>query len=534
MKLYRLIFLALLVAFAITSCQQSDNSHVQGQRVIRINLATEPPCVDLKKIADSQSQFFALMCQDGLTRKTKDDQVELSLAESVDISQDLKKYRFRLRNLRWSDGTALTAQDFVNSYLELLDPDFPSPYAHLFFDIQGAKAYKDRSGCKDDVGIFALDALNLEILLTAPNPNFLEILSSVHFFPYPEAIAKHNEQYLEGKNNTFISSGPFTVDSWAKRDKIILKKNPLYWDLTNVHLDQLQIYFIEDSQTELGMYERGQLDWVGSPFTSIHQDAIPFLKTRADFHTYPISAVCFYIFNTQIYPYNNKWIRKALSLGIDRKEITDHLFETNPEPAFRFIPSLLGLKHLNQEDPYRKEKALRYFNKGIQDLGISKEDFPPLQLYYHNGPIIHAKIAETVKQQWQNLFDIKTELYSLEWKIYLDALHKSQFSIARSAIAPPYQDPSCFLQLFSEENSSLNYSGWYNPAFVSLLENAKHSSDHDSRMQFYFQAEELLLEEMPVAPLFFYKNCYLKKESIKNVVIDGLNRADFKWATIEQ
>ncbi len=533
MKLSKVRCLALVLILVSESCQQSPK-HSSASKVIKINLATEPPCLDVKKITDSQSQFFATMCQDGLTRKNISQEIELSLAKSLKISNDEKTYLFSLRSCLWSDGTALTASDFLSSYLSLLHPEFPSPYAHLFFDIEGAKEYKEGLLSKEAVGIKALDSLSLEIKLHTPNPHFLEILSSVHFYPYPNSIAKHNESFLEGKKDFFLSSGPFIVDLWSKRDKLILKKNPLYWDCASVSLDELHIYFIEDPHTELGMYEQGQLDWVGSPFTSLHQDAVPFLKNRADFYTYPISAVCFYIFNTKIFPYNNKYIRKALSLGINRKEITEHLFETHPDPAFRFIPPFLSLKNLNQEDPYRVEKARAYFEKGCHELGIEPCNFPPLQIFYHNGPVIHAKIAETVKQQWKHLFGIDTELSSLEWKIYLDTLHKTQFHIARSAIAPPCQDPSYFLHLFSKENSSLNYSGWYNPSFVSLLESAKNSSKPESRMQYILQAEELLLEEMPVAPLFFYTNFYLKKESIKNVVIDGLNKADFKWATIDK
>lgn len=530
MKLY--LWILLLVVFA--SCQKENKIPSLAARVIKINLATEPPCIDVKKIADSQSQFFAMMCQDGLTRKNPENQLELSLAASLEILEDQTRYVFTLKQAYWSDGSSVSARDFLDSYLHLLSPDFPSPYAHLLFDISGAKAYKEGFGDKKDVGIEAVDAKTLAIKLSRPNPHFLDILASVHFYPYPEVVAKHNESFLEGKQQQFLGCGPFIVDSWVKRDKIILKKNSLYWDQSSVSLDELHVYFIEDPQTEIGLYERGQLDWIGSPFTSLHQDAVPFLKKRTDFHTYPISAVCFYIFNTKMFPYNNKYIRKALSYGINRKEITEHLFETHPEPAFRFIPSSLSRAHLNQEDPYRIEKARQYFFKGCQELGISPSEFPCLQLYYHNGPIIHAKIAETIKQQWNQLFNIQTELSSLEWKIYLDALHKTQFEIARSAVAPPYEDPAYFLQLFSKENSSLNYSGWYNPSFVNLLESANNTSQHELRMQSLLQAEELLLEEMPVAPLFFYTNFYLKKESIKNVVIDGLNRADFKWATVDK
>lgn len=534
MKIWKDCFFKVLPLLFLLGCHNQKDIKKKPSSSIKINLATEPPCVDVKKIADSQSLFFALMCQDGLTRKNPHQALELSLAETLTLSEDQKTYLFKLRRALWSDGLAITAHDFVASWTKLLEPNFPSPYAHLLFDIEGAQAYKEGLGSLDALGIKATDDLTLEITLNAPNPHFLEILSSVHFFPYPESITKHNEQYLEGKQTSFICSGPFVVDSWSKRDRIVLKKNPLYWDRASVQLDTLEVYFIENAQTEIGMYERGQLDWIGSPFTALHQDAVPFLKKRKDFHSYPIAAVCFYIFNTKIFPLNNKNIRKALSLGIDRKEITEHLFETHPEAAFRFIPSSLALKDANQEDPYRLDKAKAFFLKGCKELAIDPQAFPKIQLFYHNGPVIHAKIAETIKQQWKELFNLDAELVSLEWKIYLDALHKTQFEIARSAIAPPYKDPAYFLQLFSKENSSLNYSGWYNPTFINLLDSAKKSSHSEMRNHFLLQAEELLLEEMPVAPLFFYTNFYLKKNSINNVVIDELNRADFKWATIDK
>ncbi len=195
MKLSKFRCLMILLILASPSCQQ-PSQHSSASKVIKINLATEPPCLDVKKITDSQSQFFAMMCQDGLTRKNLNQEIELSLAKSLKISDNQKTYLFSLRSCLWSDGKALTAYDFLNSYLALLHPEFPSSYAYLFFDIEGAKEYKEGILPKDAVGIRALDALSLEIKLHTPNPHFLEILSSVHFYPYPDSVAKHNESFV--------------------------------------------------------------------------------------------------------------------------------------------------------------------------------------------------------------------------------------------------------------------------------------------------------------------------------------------------
>lgn len=514
-----------------TSCTLSEKKS-SIKKSIRINLGCEPPCLDPKKIIDSQSLYVAMMCYDGLVRLGPSQTPELSLARELTISEDKKTYTFTLKDASWSNGAPITAYDFVQSWLTILSPGYPSPFAFVFFDIEGAQNYKEGKESVESVGIKALDAKTLEIKLASANPFFLNTLCSIYFFPYPEHIEKANQLFFDKGTSPFVCSGPFKIEKWKKQDSMLLSKNLSYFDSDIVKLEELHLYFIRNQETEIAMYEKQELDWAGSPFSSLHQDAIAYLKKRNDFYSYPISGVYYYCFNTKEFPFNNKNIRKAFSLAINRKDILEHVFHTRSQVAYSMIPENFGIKAPMLLKGDTSLKALEFFIKGCDELGIDPKNFPKFSISYHSGPIVHANVAQAIKDQWKKTLGVDVNLKAVEWKIFLDVLQKKTFEIARAAIAPPSKDPKFFLNLFKEENTPLNHPRWYNNQFAFLLKKAEETSDERENLEIIQRAQELLLEEMPIAPLFFYTNSYLKKDFVEGVVLDELNRADFKWANI--
>jgi len=522
----------IFLIFSTFSCSRKSEINLKQheEKTLLINLGSEPPTLDPRKISDNLSFHVAKMCYDGLTRMGPSKEPVLSLAESFSLSEDKKIYIFKLKETCWSSGKPLTSYDFEQTWKQILSESFASPSCYAFYDILNAKKAKEGEVSHDQIGIKALDTRTLKIELCRPNPYFLHLLSTPIFYPYPESVAENNQHFIEKKENSFVGIGPFLITSWKPQDKMILQKNMTYFDESEVSLDKIEISFISDQNTELAMYEQGEIDWMGSPFSSLPSDAITSLKQRDDFFDAKIGGVYYYVFNTQKFPLTNASIRKALSYAINRKELIHHIFQTNTEPATKIIPSILSSNNAGYFEDGDIKKAKKLYEKGCTELGINPEDFPKITLSYNSAPSIHKKIAQAIQQQWKKNLGIQTALCTEEWKVFLDTLSKRNFEAARSGFASLTKDPSFFLEIFAYENAPINHSGWYNPLFSSYFEKAKEASDIKRRWDYINLAEELLLEQMPVAPLFFYTNCYLKKSYLSKVVIDELGYVDFKWA----
>lgn len=526
-RIFATLCLFLIVCFGCSTSHKNKN-----MKVFRVNTSTEPPTIDPRKSCDNVSAYFCKLVYDGLTRISVEDKPILSLAKSYTLSEDQKEYIFKLKKAYWSDGSEITAFDYVETLKETLKPDFPAFASFLLYYIENAKKAKEGKVSLDEIGVVALDKETLKFKLDYPNPDFLRILAAPIFAPYPKRVAEANLKYLEDHSLAMISSGPFVPIKWKTNDRVIFKRNDHYWDREAVKLDEIHLSFVPDQQTELSLYEQKNLDWAGAPFSSLPIDAIDHIKDREDFHTYMLSGTYYYEFNTKKFPFNNKNIRKALTYAVNRKDLVDHVFQTSYEPATALIPNIVkSLKKPFFEDASYK-LANEFFNKGLEELGLTRDTFPKITLCHNTEPNIHFKIAQAIQQQWRKVLGIETSLSNQEWKVYLDKLSKYDFEVARMGIYAP-ASPNYFLELFAYKQGSLSHTQWYSPEYERLYYKGISSTNLEERYKIFSQAEEILIDEMPIAPLFFYANSYLKRDTVKNVVVTSDGTFDLKWADIE-
>jgi oligopeptide transport system substrate-binding protein len=528
----RMLNMLLSLVMLTNACHAPSQHKPRSRQILRLNFGTDPPSLDPRKLTDNVSAQTVTMYLDGLTRMTPAGKAMLSLAESYELSKDGRVYTFKLRQAQWSDGTPLTAHQFENTWKTCLDPAFPSQAAFAFYCIKNAKLVKEGLLGMDAVGIRALNESTLQVELTYPNPHFLELISTPYYYPYPEEIAAHNLAFLDKKTGSFISLGPFSIESYKPQHRIVLNKNASYWDQQVVRLDTLHVFFISDQNTELSMYEQGEIDWAGSPCSNLPTEAMPSLKTRDDFHSYKVSGLYYYAFNTKQYPFNNANIRKALTLCINREALIEHVLQNDMEPATRLIPTMLNPTPTPCFLDGNVADARKLFKKGCEELGITPNTFPTLSLSYNTGLSLHYKVVQAIQQQWKESLGVHSHLETLEWKVYLDAINRQNFQVARLGVLSLCSDPSFFLELFAYERGFGNHTGWYRPEFENLFIQSQSTFETNQRKSLIQQAEELFLEEMPIVPLFFYTNSYLKKEYVKDMVI-GNNGFDFKWAYID-
>ncbi len=516
----------LLLGF---SCQKGSEASKKIPQELRMNLHGEPLCLDPRKANDVTSINVLGACFEGLMRLGEDRSLAFGVAKEVKVSEDLKTYIFSLRNATWSDGVPITAFDFMDSWLSILDPSFASEFAHELFIIKNAKAYREGKATKEEIGIKAIDNQTLEVQLEYPIPYFLDLVSIGYFYPVPSHIAKSNPLWAKKYSKDFVGNGPFKLAEWQHYNEITLIKNEAYWDKDKVKLQKIYLPIIQDVSTELSMYENGELDWAGAPFSSLPLDAIPTIIKKHTLETFPVAGVYYYVFNVQKHPFNNRHLRMAFALAIQRQTIIDNILQGKQEPALWFVPPVLW-KEKRENSTFKDGdliEAKKLFNLALKEMGKTKETLEPITLSYNTSEG-HHKIAQAIQQQWKEAFGIDVKLENKEWKVFLDELNKHEFQVARLGGIASYNDPMSFL----DEGVS-SRSLWTNKAYTKLIEKAAITSDPKRREYDLKNAEDLLIEDMPYAPIYFYTYSYLKKPYVKGVKISNTGHFEFKYTYLE-
>jgi oligopeptide transport system substrate-binding protein len=504
----------------------SDSSE---PKVLRLNLHSEPPTADPGIADDSTSGAIIRATFDGLTRVQEDGKAHESVAEKIDISEDRRTYTFHLRDSKWSNGEPVTAHDFEFAWKRVLDPKTGSNYAYQLYYIKNAEKYNLGKAKAEDVGVKALDDKTLQVTLENPTPFFLELTAFYTYYPVNKKVVEANPNWA-GEAKTHVGNGPFKMEEWEHKNKLTLVKNENYWDKEAVKLDKIEFSMVEDENTELSMFDNGELDWAGAPLSALPTDAIPALKDSGKMVTQPIAGLYMYKFNTEQPPFNNAKIRKAFAYAIDRKSIIDNVTQANQQPAMGIVPPTMAVS----ANPYFKdndvETAKKLLAEGMKELGISK--LPPITLSFNTSEG-HKKIAEAIQDQWKKAFGVEVKLENKEWKVYLDDLHQGKFQIGRAGWSGDFNDAINFLELFKYKKGGNNDTNWEHPKYQELLNKSALETDPEKRKQILAQAEQLIMEEMPAAPIYFYTQSWVKSDKVKGVIIDGLGFVDWKWATIE-
>ncbi|MBY0054205.1 peptide ABC transporter substrate-binding protein [Brevibacillus agri] len=507
----------------------AGSEQTSGPKVLRMNMKSEPPTADPGLAEDSTSGAVLRATFDGLTRIGEDGKPHESVAEKIDVSEDGLTYTFHLRDSKWSNGDPVTAKDFEYAWKRALDPKLGSTYAYQLYYLKNAEEYNTGKAKAEDVGVKATDDKTLVVTLKNPTPFFLELTAFYTYYPVNQKVVESTQNWA-GDAKTHVGNGPFKIETWEHKSKLILAKNENYWDKDAVKLDKIDFSMVEDENTELSMFDNGDLDWAGAPTSALPTDAIPALKESGKMQTRAIAGTYLYKFNTEKRPFNNAKIRKAFAYAIDRKTIIDNVTQANQEPAMGLVPPTMAVA----TSPYFKdgdvETAKKLLEEGMKEEGITK--LPTLTLSYNTSEG-HKKIAEAIQDQWKKALGVEVKLENKEWKVFLDDLHQGKFQIARSSWTGDYNDPYTFLDLFKLKKGSNNDTNWENPKYQELLNQSAVEKDPEKRKQILAQAEALLMDEMPAAPIYYYTHSYVKSDKVQGVVLDGLGFVDWKWADIK-
>jgi oligopeptide transport system substrate-binding protein len=513
-----------ILLFLCTACSSKKHD------ALRMNIGGEPHTLDPRKARELQSMTITKMFFEGLTRTNQDEKAELAMAEKIDISEDGKTYTFHLRNAVWNTGTKVTAHDFVYAWSKVLDPHFPADQVFQMYVIKNGKACKDGKVIFEQVGIKALDDKTLQVELEHPTPYFLELTALPVYFPISQKVDESHPHWASDAQ-TLVGNGPFMIKEWKHNDHLFAVKNSSYWDASHVKLKKIDLLMVDES-TELKMYEKGDLDWAGSPLSNLPFVALKDLKKQGQLQVKPFLATYFFRTNVESEPFQHPLMRKAFALAIKRSEIIEHVIQGDQIPATGLIPPSLGI----QQTPYFKdgdqEAAKATFEEALMAEGLTRETLPAISLMYIAGERNHL-IAQTVQEQWRKVLGVNIQIHAVERKVFYDRTSKRSFQLAVGSWSADFSDSMNFLEIFKFKAGGSNNTGWENLRYRQLLDQALEVNDVQERQKIFQECESILIQEMPIIPLFHYTLLYVSKQNVKGVVLSHLGGLDFKWAYME-
>lgn len=501
---------------------------------LRINIHSEPPALHPGLASDNVSGGVLNQIFDGLTRISQSGTPELAIAEKLDISDDQRVYTFTLRDALWSNGDPVTAHDFEYAWKWVLDPANESKYAYQLYYIEGAEE-ANSSGSLDGVGIKALNDKTLEVTLVHPTPYFLELTSFYTYLPINSKIAAGQPKWAEDAGDDYTSNGPFIMTEWQHSSKIVLKKNDTYWDKDTVKLDQITMTMVGDESTALAMYENHELDWAGKPLDALPTDTLTALRQSGALNAQASAGTYFYTLNINEPPLNNTNLRKALAYAIDRQSLIDNVSQGGELPAMAFVPpTIFDDNTTGYFSDHAVDQAQQYLEQALQELGYkSAAEIPTLTLSYNTSEG-HQKIAQAIQDMWINNLGVNVTLENIEWKVYIEKLQARDYQVGRLGWLADFNDAVNFLEVLRDKDGGNNNTGWENAEYKQLLQQSATEKDAAKRRQLLKNAEQILMDEMPIIPIYFYSNTWMKKDYVHDVYIDGLSNIHFKWAYIKQ
>jgi oligopeptide transport system substrate-binding protein len=481
-------------------------------RTLQINLGTEPPTLDWTRATDSVSITVIEQLMRGLTQLGPDLQPVPALAERWDVSEDGLRYTFHLRRgVQWTDGVPLRADQFVYAWRRLLDPRTAAEYAYFLFPVKGAHAYN--AGTLRDperVGVRALDARTLEVELERPLVYFPSITTFMVTFPARrDVIEAHGESWTEPGN--IATLGPFRLESWQHEYKIVLRPNPAYFDGAPP-LQGVVAYMVNEGSTALILFEQGILDLVRVPPLEIRRFA-----DRPGYRRIPALRGYYYGFNTHDPPFDDARVRRAFSMAVDRRELPKVL-RGGEIPAPYWIPP--GMPYHNPKIglPFDPEGARQL----LAEAGVDPERLAPIRVVY-NTDQTHRLVAQNMQEQWQRNLGVRIELQSREWKVFLRELATRAPPVYRLGWGADYPDPDNFMNLFTSYSAN-NHTGWGNPRYDRLVEEAASEGDAQRRQELYDEAQRILCErDVPIAPLFVSAINLLVKDRVRNFEANAMD-----------
>jgi oligopeptide transport system substrate-binding protein len=549
-KFFMIFSLIFVLALIVSACSSNkvntpveDSSQKENtdsttdtpkEQVITVNALSEPPSLEPALIDNQVAGDISNQLLEGLVRFDKEGNIVPGVAENWTISDDGTVYTFNInKNAKWSNGDPVTANDFVYSWEKVLRPEIAAPLGSNLFFIKNGAAYNEGS-LKDsgDIGLKALDEYTLEVTLEKPTSFFLGLTSFFTLLPIHEETDKTNPKWAS-EAETFVSNGPFKIESWKHGQEIVMVPNENYWAKDVVKLDKLKWVMVNEQNTEYAMYQSNELDFSNNIPNSIRSKLI----ASGEAKTAPSASLAYIRFNHADKIFGNEKIRKALGLALDRQLIVDKVTQGGEVPALGLIPFGLSsgageFRQLAGDDLYKDNDvntAKQMLKEGLAELGLSS--LPKISLLFYTDDT-YNKLTQAMQEMWKQNLGIEVELQTMERKVFVQTVQAGDYQLAIYSTGADYDDASNLMGQFMT-GDVYNYSKISIPEYDQLMQKADAELDADKRAQFMVEAEKALLNQMAISPLYYRSKVYLQKDHVEGIYQYTIQAIDYREAYVK-
>ncbi|WP_372513670.1 ABC transporter substrate-binding protein [Serratia fonticola] len=483
------------------------------QRMV-INNGSEVASLDPHKVEGTPESNIILNLLEGLVSTDTNGHLAPAAAESWE-NTDYQTWTFHLRpGAVWSDGSPVTAQDFVYSWQRLADPKTGSPYASYlqYARIEHIDAILAGKKPPESLGVSAIDEKTLKVTLSEPVPYFVSMLSHTSMKPVKQSVVeKFGDKWTLPQN--YVGNGAYRLSEWVVNERIVLVRSPSYWNNSKTVIEQATFLPLSSEVSDINRYRSGEID--------ITNSAIPpnlYAKMKREIpeqlHVNPYLCTFYYEINNQRAPFTDERVRAAVKLTLDRDIIANKIMGQGQIPAYSFTPTFTEGGNFSQPEwaGWTQEKRNEEAKKLLSQAGFTAEKPLKFTLLYNTSDQ-NKQQAIAAASMWKKNLGAQVTLQNQEWKTSLQSRHEGQFDVARATWCGDYNEPSAFLNMLLS-NSSNNTFFYKSPAFDALMASTLQAPDAAARSAIYQQAETLLDKDSALVPVYYRVSARLVKPTV--------------------
>ncbi|HOQ75261.1 MAG TPA: peptide ABC transporter substrate-binding protein [Thermoclostridium sp.] len=502
-----------------------------GGGTLPVNVGSDPDTIDPALNSAVDGATLIIHAFEGLYTLDKNGVPVPAQAKEVKISDDGTVYTFTLRDgLKWSDGKALTANDFVYSWNRAIDPETAADYEYMFEVIDGYDEGK--------LNVTAPDDKTLVVTLKNRVPYFLELTAFPTFFPVRQDIVEKYGDAWATKADTYIGNGPYKITDWVPGSHITMTKNKNYWNYKELGMENIKFVLMDDPGAQLTAFKQGEILFTDD----LPTDEIDAWRDKPEFNLHGQLGTYYVSFNTQKEYLNNPLVRKALTLAIDREFIVREIGKAGQVPAGAFVPIGLSDADPTKEfrdvggdyyDPYDYEGNLEKARQALAEAGYPNgQGLPTFEYLYNSESTGHKLIGEALQDMWSKI-GVKVNLQSQEWATFLNTRKNGDYDIARNGWLGDYNDPISFLDMWIT-GSGNNDAQWSNTEYDALISQIKTETDTARRFELMHKAEDIIFDEWMLCPIYYYVDIFLLSQKVQNFWSSPLGYKYFMYATVKE
>lgn len=505
------ILTALVAGNVATAAEVPAGVQLAEKQTLVRNNGSEVQSLDPHKIEGVPESNINRDLFEGLLISDVDGKPSPGVAEKWE-NKDFKVWTFHLRkDAKWSDGTPVTAQDFVYSWQRLANPNTASPYASYLQYGHIVNIDDIIAGKKPvtDLGVKALDDHTFEVTLSEPVPYFYKLLVHSSVSPVPRAaVEKFGEKWTQPAN--IVTNGAYKLKDWVVNERIVLERNTNYWDNAKTVINQVTYLPISSEVTDVNRYRSGEIDMT---YNNMPIELFQKLKKEIpnEVHVDPYLCTYYYEINNQKAPFNDVRVRTALKLALDRDIIVNKVKNQGDLPAYSFTPPYTDGAKLVEPEWFKwsQEKRNEEAKKLLAEAGYTAEKPLTFDLLYNTSDL-HKKLAIAAASIWKKNLGANVKLENQEWKTFLDTRHQGDYDVSRAGWCADYNEPTSFLNMVLSDSSN-NTVHYKSPVFDKLIADTLKVTDEAQRSELYSKAEQQLDKDSAIVPVYYYVNARLVK-----------------------